>query len=122
MVVTPKIIEELEHTNRKVFPKEFKRYLLVKYAEAPFPSEFSEQDLYAKIQNDIRNYESGKLDITIRSSPERWLEEREYLQNLYIEKSREVRDLKDYIAELEHILLEHGLESSRMSERRRIQF
>lgn len=122
MVITPKMIEELEHTNRKVFPKELKRHLLVKYAEAPFPSEFSEQDLYAKIQNDIRNYEAGKLDITIKSPSERWLEEREYLQNLYIEKSREVRDLKDYVAELEHILSEHGLESSRMSERRRIQF
>ena len=122
MLITPKMIEELEHINRKVFPKEFKRYLLVKYAEAPFPSEFSEQDLYAAIQNDICNYEAGKLDITIKSPSERWLEEREYLQNLYIEKSREVRDLKDYVAELEHILSEHGLESSRMSERRRIQF
>jgi hypothetical protein len=122
MVITPKMIEELEHINRKVFPKEFKRYLLVKYAEAPFPSEFSEQDLYATIHNNIRNYEAGKLDITIKSQSERWLEEREYLQNLYIEKSREVRDLKDYIVELEHILSEHGLESSRMSERRRIQF
>jgi hypothetical protein len=99
-----------------------KRYLLVKYAEAPFPSEFSEQDLYAKIQNDIRNYEAGKLDITIKSPSERWLEEREYLQNLYIENSREVRDLKDYIVELEHTLSEHGLESPRMSERRRVQF
>lgn len=41
MVITPKMIEELEHTNRKVFPQEFKRYLLVKYAEEPFPNEFS---------------------------------------------------------------------------------
>lgn len=122
MVITPKMIEKLEHTSRKVFPNEFKRYLLVKYAEAPFPSEFSEQDLYAKIQNDIRNYEAGKLDITIKSPSERWLEEREYLQNLYIENSREVRDLKNYIVELEHTLSEHGLESPRMSERRRVQF
>jgi len=122
MVITPKIIEELEHTNRKVFPQEFKRYLLVKYAEEPFPNEFSEQDLCAIIQNDIRDYETEKLDITVKSPSELWLEEREYLQNLYIEKSREARDLEDYVAELEHILSEHGLESSRMSERQRIQF
>ena len=122
MVITPKMIEELKHTNRKVFSKEFKGYLLVKYAEEPFPFEFSDQDLYTNIRHDIRDYEAGKLDITIKSPSERWLEEREYLQNLYIEKSREARDLEDYVAELEHILLEHGLESSRMSERQRIQF
>jgi hypothetical protein len=116
------MIEELEHTNRKVFPKEFKRYLLVKYAEESFSNEFSEQDLYANIQKDIRDYEAGKLDITVKSPSEIWLEEREYLQNLYIEKSHKARDLEDYVAELEHIFSEHGLESSRMSERQRIQF
>jgi len=40
--------------------------------------------------------------------------ELEDLQNLYIEKLYETRELEDYIEELEHILLEHGLESSRM--------
>ena len=122
MVITPKIIKKLEETYRKYFTEEFKRYLLMKYADEPFPNEFSEQDLYANIQNDIRDYEAGKLDITVKSRSERWQQEREYLQNLYIEKSRVAHDLEDYVAELEHILSEHSLESSRMSERRRIQF
>ena len=122
MVITPKIIKELEETYRKYFTEEFKRYLLVKYAEEPLPFEFSDQDLYTNIRHDIRDYEAGKLDITIKSPSERWLKERKYLQNLYIEKSREARDLEDYVAELEQILSEHGLESSRMSERKRIQF
>ena len=69
MVITPKMIEEIEHTNRKVFPKELKRHLLVKYAEAPFPSEFSEQDLYAKIQNDIRNYEAENWILPLKVRP-----------------------------------------------------
>ena len=122
MVITSKIIKELEETYRKYFTEEFKRYLLVKYAEEPFPFEFSDQDLFTNIKNDIRDYEAGKLDITIKSPYERWQEEREYLQNLYIKKSREAHDLEDYVAELEHILSDHGLESSRMSERQRIQF
>lgn len=71
MVITPKIIKELEETYRKYFTEEFKRYLLMKYAEEPFPNEFSEQDLYANIQNDIRDYEAGKLDITVKGRSER---------------------------------------------------
>ena len=94
----------------------------MKYAEEPFPIEFSDQDLYTNIRHDIRDYEAGKLDITIKSPSELWLEEREYLQNLYIEKSHEAHELEDYVAELEHILSEYGLESSRISERQRIQF
>ena len=54
----------------------------------------------------------------MKSLSERWQEEREYLQNLYIEKFRETRDLEEYIAELEHILSDRGLESSRMATRR----
>jgi len=118
MTINKTMIRELEHTYRRSFPDDLKRYLLVKYAEEPFPYEFSEQNLYTNIQNDIRDYEAGGLDITIKSPSERWQEEREYLRNLYIEKSCEARDLKEYVAELEQILLDHGLESSRMAERR----
>lgn len=118
MVITPKIIKELEHTNRLSFPKEFKRYLLMKYAEEPFPNEFSEQDLFTNIQNEIRDYEAEKLDITVKSPPERWGEKREYLQNLCIEKSIKIRDLEDYILELELMLSENNLESYRMKKQR----
>lgn len=122
MTINEMMIKELEHTFRRTFPANFKKYLLVKYAEEPFPHEFSEQDLYTNIQRDIHNYEDGKLDVKVKSSSERLHEEREYLQNMCIEKFHEVRDLEEYVAELEHMLSEHGLESSRMSERRRIQF
>lgn len=122
MTINTPMLRELEHAYRRSFPADLKKYLLVKYAQEPFPYEFSEQDLYANIERDIRDYEAGELDVTVKSPSERWPEEREYLQNLYIEKSREAHDLEDYVAELEHILSEHGLESSRMSERRRIQF
>lgn len=122
MTINKTIIRELENIYKKSIPDDLKNYLLVKYEQEPFPYEFSEQDLYANIKRDIRNYEADELDVKVKSSSERWLEEREYLQNLYIEKSRVVHDLEDYVAELEHILSEHNLESARMSERRRIQF
>lgn len=122
MIIDKEIVCEIENKCRKSFPDSLKKYLLVKYAEEPFPYEFSEQDLYANIERDICNYEAGELDVTVKSPYERWQEEREYLQDLYIEKSREARDLEDYVAELEQILSEHGLESSKMSERRQIQF
>lgn len=122
MTINKTMIRELETIYKKSIPDDLKKYLLVKYAQEPFPYEFSEQDLYTNIEHDIRDYEAGELDVTVKGPSERWLEECEYLQNLYIEKSREARDLEDYVAELEQILSEHGLESSRMSERRRIQF
>jgi hypothetical protein len=122
MTINKTIIRELENIYKKSIPDDLKKYLLVKYEQEPFPDEFSEQDLYANIERDIRDYEADELDVTVKSASERWLEEREYLQNLYIEKSRVAHDLEDYIAELEHILSEHSLESSRMSDRRRIQF
>ncbi len=122
MTINKTIMRELENIYKKSIPDDLKKYLLVKYGQEPFPYEFSEQDLYTNIERDIRDYETGELDVTVKSPSERWPEEREYLQNLYIEKSREAHDLEAYVAELEHILSEHSLESSRMSERRRIQF
>lgn len=118
MTINKTMIRKLEHTYRRSFPVDLKKYLLVKYAEEPFPYEFSEQDLYANLERDIHSYEAGKLDVTVKGPSVRWHEEREYLQNLYMEKHREVRDLEEYITELEHMLSEHGLESSRMAEHR----
>lgn len=57
MIITPINIEKLEHTYRMYFSKGFKRYLLAKYGEEPFPYEFSEQDLYENIRHDIHDYE-----------------------------------------------------------------
>lgn len=116
MTINKKIIRELENTYRMLFPNDLKRYLLVKYSEEPFPYEYSEQDLYINIRKDVHNYKCGKLDVIIKSPSERWKEEREYLQNMYIEKLCEVRDLAEYVAELEHILSQHNLQSSRMAE------
>jgi len=45
-------------------------------------------------------------------------EELEHLKGLYIERLDEIRDLRDYIKELEHMLSEHDLESSRMADER----
>lgn len=93
MLINKTIIKELEHTYRRSFPDDLKRYLLVKYIEEPFPYEYSEEDLYTNIQRDIRAYESGELDVTVKKPSQRWQEEREYLQNLYIAKSHELHDL-----------------------------
>ncbi|WHH57738.1 hypothetical protein [Petroclostridium sp. X23] len=118
MTIDKMFIMELEHTYRKSFPEELRQYLLMKYEEEAFPYEFTEQDLYANIKQDISEYEIGKLDVTIKSPSERWQDEREYLRKLYIDKYFETRELEDYIAELEHMLSEHGLKSSGMTKQR----
>ncbi len=118
MTINETIVKELEHTRRKPFADELKKYLLVQYGQEPFPYEFSEQDLYANIERDIRAYEAGELNITLQSPSELWQKEREYLQNLYIEKCHEARELADYVAELEWMLAQNGLESPKMAKRR----
>ncbi len=118
MTINETIVKELENKWGRLFPDELKRYLLVKYAEEPFPYEFSQQDLYANIKRDINAYDAGKLDVTLKSQLQRLQKEREYLQNLYAEKCYELRELSDYAAELEQILTENGLESPKMRERR----
>jgi hypothetical protein len=114
MVINKKIIKKIEENYIKGFSNELEKYLLVKYSEEPFPYVFSEQDLYANIEKDIRDYYAGNIDVTIKSPSERWLIEREYLQNLYIDKCHEIRELEDYIEELENVLLEPNLKPYRM--------
>lgn len=43
MIISRQMLNEIEQISRKPFPKEFKRYVLVKYSEDPFPYEYSEQ-------------------------------------------------------------------------------
>jgi hypothetical protein len=118
MILNEKILKGLERSYRKAFPGDLSKYLLVKYGEEPFPYEFTEQDLYENIRRDICNYEAGELDVTVKTRSEYLREELEHLKGLYIERLDEIRDLRDYIKELEHMLSEHGLESSRMADER----
>lgn len=114
MLINKTTIKKLEHTYKRSFTDDFKRYLLIKYAEEPFPYEFSGQDLYTNIKNDIRDYEVGELDITVKSPSDRWCEEREYLKTLYIEKAARHVILRNMLPNWNI----YGLESYRMSERR----
>lgn len=109
MVINASIIKELEINCRRLLSDELKRYLLAKYKHEPFPYEYSKQDLYTNITNDIRDYEAGNLDVTVKTLSERWMEEREYLQSLYVEKCHEVHNLREYINRLEFIISENGL-------------
>lgn len=108
------LINNIRDNQRVCIPEELEAFLLVQYGQEPFPYEFSEQDLFTNIRHDICAYEVGELDLTIKSLSERWQEEHEYLQSLYIEKCREVSNLEEHIAKLEHMLSEHGLKCSRI--------
>lgn len=108
MTINKKIIKQIEQIYRRSLPDEFKRYLLVKYKQEPFPYEYSEQDLYANIENDIRAYEAGELDLTVKKPSVLWQEEREYLQGLYAEECHEVRSLEEYINKLEFTFNKNG--------------
>jgi len=95
-----------------------REHLLAKYQEEPFPNQYTEQDLYENIRHDIQGYQAGKLDVALRAPLTECKQELEALQDLYIECQNEVRELRDYIDELETILLEHDLESPRAAKQR----
>lgn len=67
MTINDTIIKELERAYRKIFSADLKKYLLSKYAEEPFPYEYSEQDLYTNIHKDIKRYEAGELNVCVKS-------------------------------------------------------
>ncbi len=120
MIISKKIVAELECKHRKNFSDELKKYLFLKYSEEPFPYVFSEQDLYTNIENDIRAYDAGKLDVTIKSPSKRWQEEREYYQSMYIDKCQELSKLEEYVEELERMLLTLNIKPFRMTEQKDI--
>lgn len=120
MIISKKIIRELECKHRKNLSNELKKYLFLKYSEEPFPYVFSEQDLYTNIENDIRAYDAGKLDVTIKNPFKRWQEEREYYQALYIDKCHEVSELEEYVEDLERMLLAVNIKPLRKSEQKDI--
>lgn len=70
MIINKRIIRELEHNYRMLFPKELKQYLLMTYGEEPWPYEYSEQDLYTNIQKDLDAFQSDRLDTTIKNPSE----------------------------------------------------
>ena len=56
--------------------------------------------------------------MTIKSPSKRWQEEREYYQNLYIDKCQELSKLEEYVKELECMLLTLNIKPFRMSEQK----
>ncbi len=66
MTIYKIIIKQIEDAHRILLPEKFKKYLLVNYGQEPFPYEYSEQDLYTNIEKDIRAYEAGELNLTLK--------------------------------------------------------
>ncbi len=66
MTIYKIIIKQIEDAHRILLPEKFKKYLLVNYGQEPFPYEYSEQNLYTNIEKDIRAYEAGELNLTLK--------------------------------------------------------
>lgn len=109
MIINEQIIKNVEEYLRISIDENLKRYLLIKYAEEPFPYVYNEQDLHINIRKAAESYESGDLDITIKSPFVRKEEDTEYLRRIYTEKCCEIRELEKYIVELENVIRNNNL-------------
>lgn len=115
MILINQMIKSLEtYTYRQGFPKELTAYLKDRYSEEPWPYEYSEQNLFTILMDDIDMYFKGELDTTIRTPIQKLLEQIEDLRELYCQSMYEIHDLNSYIDELHECLWAHGLESYRM--------
>lgn len=116
MTINNEVIRWAEIRYEIKMPDDLRKYLEVKYAEEPWPYEYSEQDLQENIRKDIRAYQKGQLDVAIPSVEERLHAEIEWLKELYIKSLSEANEKDDYIAKLEEILRRNRLASSRMTD------
>ena len=112
------IIRHLEESHGQPLPRELRKYLWIKYSVEPFPYEYTEQDLHENIRRDIRDYLGGTLDITEKNPLTSCNERIKSLQDMFIGMLYDKCQLELYVAELEHTLSEHGLESTKMAQRR----
>lgn len=114
MTINHKVIQTLEtYTFKSPFPIELKRFLKDKYSEEPWPYEYSEQDLYSNIKDDVAAYFAGNIDITIKTPLEKKDLEIEYLRGLYGDAMCEISDLQKDIEDLHELLWAHGLQPKR---------
>lgn len=84
-------------------------YIIQEYGNEPFPYSWSEQDLSEQIRKLIIRYDENELTIKIKTTEERWQDERERLQDVYIECKNELYTLMDHLHELENIIKENNL-------------
>lgn len=97
MTLTNKFLNEMFRIWGDRIDKPLETYLIATYEEEPFPSEWSEQDLYEQIRKLIFEYEDGILDISIPSYQERQRMRYDDLKESYLELLREVIQLRDTI-------------------------
>lgn len=115
MIIDKKLLNELEFNRRITIPNELKKYLLIKYSKEPWPYEYSEQDLYENILDDIRRYMAGELSFKGISPKEYWhQEEIRSLEEFCDDQIAQTIELKAYITELEELLRINRLESPRL--------
>lgn len=119
MIIDKKLLNELESNRRITIPNELRKYLLVKYSKEPFPYEYSEQDLYENILDDIRRYMAGELSFNGISPHEYWYQEEiRNLEEFCSDQIAQIIELKTYITELEELLRINRLETPRMRSER----
>lgn len=116
MTINNEVIRWAEALYKTKMPDDLLKYLEVKYAEEPWPYEYSEQDLQENIRKDIKAYQRVQLDVAIPSAEEQLHTEIKLLKELYIKTLYELNKKDDYIAELEKMLRRHGIARSRMTD------
>jgi len=97
-----KVLEQYDLGSK--MPVDLKAYLFNRYSSEPLPYEYSEQDLYAHIKQDINAYQCGELDLVIKTPEELLRNDLESVLDAYgdalVENKQQVEEihlLQDFI-------------------------
>jgi len=109
MILTRKLLNKFEQSQRWLLPESLKNFLLDRYSDDDDLLKASEFDLFHWIRKDVQLFEEGKLDLKIRSKLETLAETNEHLRKENHLLFTKLEGTYDTIYELEKLLKKHGI-------------
>lgn len=93
MIATKAYVTKLQQTSRMTIDDRLEAYILAEYGEEPFPNTWSEQDLNEQIRKLVVVYNTGKLEVSVKTPYQRLQKNHEALKQVYIDLIYETVDL-----------------------------
>lgn len=109
MALTKAMIREIEQAKGCRSDKKLTAYLKVTYGEEPFPYIRLDDQVMDEVMGDVRLYQTGGLDTTIKPLEERQQDEINYLKDLVAEGLNREHENQDRIKELTELLKRNGI-------------
>ena len=116
MILTRKLLNRFEQSQRWLLPEDLKMFLLDRYSDEDDLLKANEFDLFHWTRKDVQLFEEGKLELKIRSKLEALAESNEHLRKENHLLFSKLEDTYDTLYKLEKLLEKHGIPLPECSE------